>query len=79
MSMNKADILSDCIRDEIDCLPLNTYNKIAEMVDELVDLAEPNAEELILYKNALEKVLEDSEIGIVPKSHLNYIEALLEG
>ena len=30
------------------------------------------------YRKALQKVIDDSYIGVVPKSHLNHIEELLK-
>lgn len=37
----------------------------------------PTEEKLKLYEQALQKVLDDSEIGCVPASHISYIKRLL--
>ena len=76
--MSKADILCDCIKNEMDCLPDDDHIRVSKMLEDLSDLAEPNSILLRTYERALEKVLEGSEIGLVTKSHLNYIEWLLD-
>ncbi len=42
------------------------------------DLYYKAAERMDALENALQKVLDDSEIGVVPRSHLDRIERLLD-
>ncbi len=45
-------------------------------------LGDPEAADVLKYveqlEDALQKVLDDSEVGVVPRSHLDKIAALLE-
>lgn len=63
MGMNKADILAICIKEEIDCLPEDDYLRVSAMVDDLSDLADPNAEVLKWLKKAIEYLIEDGDFG----------------
>lgn len=80
MGMNNADILAICIKDEIErfCQSERYLLRMCDWVDQLAELADPQAETLRTYQKALRKVIEDSKVGVVSKSHLDYIEKILE-
>ena len=78
MGMNSADILACCIKESLgDLRSEEDYLKAAGWVDKLRELADPQADRLRTMERVLQKVLDDSDIGVVPRSHLDTIETLL--